>query len=82
MKLFGKKPAVILAAGSFALAMTSCKQVTGENNANARNEASVAHAWIQLMEKISKTLRGGFGNANQSDSVRRREEDEDGGAGG
>jgi hypothetical protein len=84
MKVFGKKPAAILAAGSFALAMTSCQQSsTGTNSDVAKTEASMAKTWAQLIEKISKTLRGGFGGAiSLGDTRNRREEDEDGGAGG
>ena len=84
MKLFGKKPAALLAVGSFALAMTSCKQAADENNESTEKAASsLTQAWTQFVEKISKTLRGGFGGATQPSGVQnRRDEDEDGGAGG
>ena len=78
MKSFGKKPATILAAGSLALAMTSCQPQSTQNRPDSSNtSASTNQFWNRFVEKISETIRGGFGNSAPSDNSTNRKEDED-----
>lgn len=87
MKSFGKQPAAILAAGSFALAMTSCQQQSSQNGGDAiQTSSSTSQVWTQVFKKISETLRGGFGSSAPLNGSNKREEEgeeiyEDDGAG-
>jgi hypothetical protein len=82
MKSFGKQPARILAAGSFALAMTACQHQSTANNAGVPGtDPSTTQFLAKLIKNISKTIRGGFGKmVLPNPSSERREDDEDEGA--
>jgi hypothetical protein len=76
MKSFGKRPAAILAAGSFALAMTSCQQPTAQN-ISTPSTSPLGQFWTQLFGKASPAIRGGFGDsAPHNSSSHPAEEDE------
>jgi hypothetical protein len=84
MKVFGKKPASLLVAGSFALALTSCKEASSSQVPNA--SSAPGHVFAEFLEKVSRAIRGGFGGSALPGQTNRSTEeewaDEDFGAGG
>jgi type IV secretory pathway VirB2 component (pilin) len=73
-----------MAAGSFAMAMTSCQHASTQNTSGTADP--INQPWTQLIQKITKTIRGGFGStAPPNGPISRGEEEderyEEGGAG-